>query len=188
MPRLSTPRRLAMAVLALLSVFVASPPAAAGPANRLEGERRAYFQDWLAACRPGGYCSTLAYVNADDGWAEHWLRVGAAAEGLDYEVIYVGVAAAPSDAAVLELAVDGRVAARLEPMADLGWGREPGDSINQFRVSQSVANLTLLPAMRRGAALTVTAIEPGGARKRYATFSLDGLPEALRWLDRGRLD
>ena len=184
-------RLAALALVALLGhPFLAGPPAAAqSGSNRLHGEKRAYFRDWLAACRPDGYCSTLSYVNPDDWRADHWLRVGSAATGLDYEIIYVGVARAPSDQAALEFWVDGERIARLEPMADLGWVREPGDAVNEFRVSQSVANLTLLPAMRRGARIRVRAVEPGAAEpETYAEFSLMGLGKALRWLDRNRME
>lgn len=176
-----------LAVLASVATVTSPSTASAQASNRIEGEKRAYFRDWLAACRPGGYCSTLAYVNPDSWRADHWLRVGSVASGADYEILFVGVAAHPSDQAVLEFRVDGKSVARLEPQADLGWSREPEDALNEFRVSQSVANLTLLPAMRRGARITIFVTEPGEKPAAFAEFSLMGLSAALRWMERRRL-
>ena len=91
------------------------------------GEQRAFFRDWLAACRPDGYCSALGYNGAGPDAAgvdaDFILRVGSPAPGGDYEIIFTGVAAYVDATSPIRIWVDGREVARLEPGGDAGQDR-----------------------------------------------------------------
>ncbi|MEO1122190.1 MAG: hypothetical protein AAFW88_13170, partial [Pseudomonadota bacterium] len=76
------------AVLAVIGAGAIVETAAREPDLIYEryGERRAVFQDWLAACRPGGYCSVLAYNGVGPE------AVGVDAHAARLEAVVVGVA------------------------------------------------------------------------------------------------
>lgn len=152
------------------------------------GERRAYFKDWLAACRPGGYCSALAYVGVDPtgDFADYIIRVEQAQAGADYGVIFIPVKIIPDKEPPLLVKVDGREVAVLEPGDDRGLTREPGDALNEYRFAQSRANLEILPAMKRGRFMTILFKDNEGLPTAQ-TFSLRGLTAALAWFEKGRM-
>lgn len=153
------------------------------------GERRAYFKDWLAACRPGGYCSALAYVGVspDGQFADYIIRVEQTQAGADYGIIFIPVKIIPDKEPPLLIQVDDREIAVLEPGDDNGLTREPDDALNEYRFAQSRANLEILPAMKRGRFMTVLFKDNEGLPTAQ-TFSLRGLVAALAWFGTGRMN
>lgn len=183
--------RLAAAFATLLGGAAAlstAPAAAQTGLHQKYGETRAYFRDVLAACRPGGYCSVLSYNGAGPDAAgvdaDYIFRVGSAATGLDYELIFTGVASYVAEESPITVIIDGRKIAVLEPGADLGWS--VSQSVNEYGFSQSVGNLTVLPAMKAGRFMTLAFRDQQG-RDRSVRFSLRGVTAALRWIERARL-
>lgn len=146
------------------------------------GEDRAYFRDWLASCGEGGVCSALTYIGADGDFFDASVRVRSPRPGADFELVlvgpYDGLAPNPS----MTLTIDRFDPIPLEAGADLGWANEPGDAANEYRVSQSVANLTAIPQLKRGYWLTATWPRADGGEETMR-FSLNGLQAALLWMD-----
>lgn len=152
------------------------------------GERRAYFKDWLAACRPGGYCSALAYVGVDPtgDFADYIIRVEQPSAGADYGVIFTAVETIPETDPPLLVKIDDREIAVLTPGDDQGLTREPDDALNEYRFAQSRALRTILPAMKRGRFMTVL-FKDDEDLPRAPRFSLRGLTAALAWFEAGRM-
>ncbi|MEL6280705.1 MAG: hypothetical protein AAFR28_17745 [Pseudomonadota bacterium] len=179
------------AVLAVIGAGAIVETAAREPDLIYEryGERRAVFQDWLAACRPGGYCSVLAYngvgpeaVGVD---ANYIIRVSSGAPGLGYDVVFTGVAAMVSEESDILVTVDDEEIAYLIPGENLGWARQPDGGVNDYLFSQSVANVAIVPAMRDGGRMSLAFRDLDGA-PRLVGFSLIGLSAALNWIETNR--
>lgn len=185
---------LASAVIAMAASSAPVQAQSAGIAPTLVGskygERRAYFRDWLAACRPGGYCSALTYDGAEGDFFDYSVRVGSAEPGLDYEVVFTAVERFADPATAFDVAIDGAPLASLAAGDDAGWGQEPGDALNEHRFTQARSNLEILPAMRDGVRMAVT-FRPDGApdaERETIAFSLMGLQAALAWIERNRME
>lgn len=192
-PAASLAGALGAAVLALGAQTANAPAANAQTAHATPdlvtmkyGERRAYFSDWLASCRPGGYCSALAYVGARGDFYDYAIRVGSPAPGLDYEILLTAVETFLSETATISVAIDRIYDDSFAAGADLGWHREPGDAVNEHRFAQSPANLALLPAMKRGYRMRVRWTDADGGAQAQ-TFSLIGLRAALSWIEANRM-
>lgn len=149
------------------------------------GERRAYFRDWLAACRPGGYCSVLSYVGSRGHLADYVLRVERPASGDSPGVIYTPVAIMPADNQTLLVTIDGDAPVLLDADDAQGWRRREGDAVNELRFSPARAE-SLLPVMRDGRFMTISFTEESG-REVAPRFSLRGLTAALAWIETARL-
>lgn len=148
-------------------------------------ETRRYFQDWLAACRQDGYCSTIAYDNTASTAgvdADYLLRVGRQAEGLNWELSFTSVLAMPGLNAGFDVTIDDKPF-RFAPPNNVGaYG-----SINEFFFLNQPAQ-SLFDAMGPGERMRVMFTDQGG-QSQTATFSLNGLTAALLWIDeqQGRL-
>lgn len=148
------------------------------------GEERRYFGDWLAACRPDGYCSATAYQNPNPGGrvADYVLRVGRHAEGIYWEISFSTVATMGDAGAPFVVGIDGEeesFAGRTEVAA---YG-----SINDFFLLGPKAQ-AVMDRMMPGSAMTIAFTDETGAPQQ-AGFSLSGLTAALIWIDerQGRL-
>ncbi len=152
------------------------------------GERRAFFKAQLAACRPTGFCSVLAYAgagpNAAGVDADYVIRVASDAPGADYRLVFTGVKSFVAEDSAIDVIVDGRRVALLEPGADRGW-RGVERVVNEYAFAPSVSHQEIVPAMKAGARLTLAFRSTAGAAERV-TFSLLGLTAALRWIETAR--
>lgn len=155
------------------------------------GERRAYFGDILAACRPGGYCSAITYVGARGDFYDYAVRVGSGAPGADYEVVFTAVETYVPDRAAISVSIDRLVEMTFPAHTDLGWHTESGKGVNEHVFGQTPANRTLLPAMKRGYRMTVSYPRGTGVDAvsvNSQTFSLRGLSAALAWIEWNRME
>ena len=153
------------------------------------GETRAYFRDWLAACRPGGYCSVLSYNGAGPDAAgvdaDYILRVASSSAGAALQVEFTGVAAYVGDQSPITLSIDGAPIGTLQPQQDGGWRRVP-NVVNEYVFSPDAADGRLVDRMKAGAGIRVAFVDNSGA-KRDVAFSLIGLTAALSWIERARM-
>lgn len=155
------------------------------PAAAQDGETRKYFRDWLAACRADGYCSAVAYVNANPGGgadADFWFRVGRHAQESYWELSFTPIKVMANPAMPFTLLVDGK--------GETFTGANeiaPYGSINDFFLLGPKAQ-SLMDQLMPGHALDVTFTDETGNTGK-ASFSLDGLTAALIWIDetQGRL-
>ncbi|MCI4663758.1 MAG: hypothetical protein MRY74_03460 [Neomegalonema sp.] len=154
------------------------------------GEQRAYFRDWLAACRPGGYCSVLAYNGAGPGAAgvdaDHILRVASPAEDAAYEIMFTGVAAYVDETSTITVLIDGRKVADLPPYKEAGWTRNPR-VLNDYFFSKSAAGGTLVEKMKAGGRIRLQFYDKKG-NFQDIEFSLIGLTGALAWIETARME
>ena len=147
------------------------------------GEKRAYYRDWLAACRQDGYCSANAYLPSKTGAVfGYQVRIGRDAMGLDYELILTAVDHMMDAQSSITLAFDGDPTAKLDARADDGWTVDADRSVNEYIIGQSRANLELIPAMLAGSRMQVGWQDQAGESRR-AEISLMGLTAALCWMD-----
>ena len=147
------------------------------------GEARAYYRDWLAACRPDGYCSVNAYLPSETGAVfGYQVRIGRAVKGLDYELILTAVDHMMAPQSSITLAIDDEPAQILDAGADDGWFTDADRSVNEYVIGQSRANLAIIPAMLAGSRMLVGWEDQAG-QNRGATVSLMGLTAALCWID-----
>lgn len=179
-----------LAAAAALSAAWPAPQAGAQTGvHQRYGETRAYFRDWLAACRPGGYCSVLGYngagPNAAGVDANYILRVAQPEAGGRYEVIFTGVQAYASDESAIDVFVDGRPVQSFEPTGDESWFRPP-QVANEHQIPTSPSQFVIVPAMKAGRSMTVVFQDTEG-RNRQVAFSLMGLSAALRWIEQVRM-
>jgi len=164
---------------ALLLIFSAAPSALAQQA-----ESRRYFGDWLAACRPDGYCSTVSYVNpnADGRAADHWFRIGRHAQGTYWELSFTPIVVMADPAAPFTLSVDGTAETFVGPDEVAAYA-----AINDFFLLGKKAQ-SLMDRLMPGTSLQVSFTADTGIETTTA-FSLKGLTAALIWIDemQGRL-
>ncbi|MEO1328501.1 MAG: hypothetical protein AAFW46_02465 [Pseudomonadota bacterium] len=179
--RLGGAVRLVAASLALLGAGGAVAQVAPDLVGSKYGERRAYFSDWLASCRPDGSCHALTYIGAEGDFFDHAVRVSVPRAGADMALVIAGPRA-DAGSATIALRVDGGPTHRLPPGEDLGWANAPGDAANEFRISQSKANLSVIPEMKAGRFLTARWAMDEREIDRLQ-FSLRGLTAALAWIE-----
>ena len=144
------------------------------------GETRKYFGDWLAACRPDGYCSATAYDNPNppDGTvADYILRAGRHPKGTYWEVSLTTIAAMPEQYSEIVLKVDHGKEQYYRQNFDFG----AYTSINDFFFVNSMAR-DLLDQMVAGNHLSASFADDKG-NTQSANFSLKGLAAALLWID-----
>ncbi|HAT85866.1 MAG TPA: hypothetical protein DCS30_07920 [Rhizobiales bacterium] len=146
------------------------------------GEDRAYFRDWLGACRQDGYCSANIYVASSDNPIAYHVRIGRAHFGMDYELKFVMAEHMLAPNSPLALAVDGKKLAKLEAGDDMGWYLEDNVA-NEYVVGTSRANLELIPALIAGSRLHLEWQDQQGQPSQQS-YSLIGLTRALCWLDK----
>lgn len=150
------------------------------------GEDRAYFRDWLGACRQDGYCSANIYVASADNPIAYHVRIGRAVYGMDYELKFVMAEHMLAPNSPLTLRVDGKELAKLEAGDDMGWYLE-GNVVNEYVVGTSRANLELIPALIAGSRLHLEWQDQQGQPSQQS-YSLLGLTRALCWMNEKQKD
>ncbi len=116
-------------------------------------ERRATFQDWLAACRPGGVCVLTTLSDPDGAAADYILRVETDGKG-PARVMFVARGRLVSATSPIRAEVDGARVAVFAPYAPGGWLQRPDDPRNLYRLAETDTAARLLEAMRAGGRLT----------------------------------
>jgi hypothetical protein len=150
------------------------------------GEDRAYFRDWLGACRKDGYCSANIYVASSDNPIAYHVRVGRALFGMDYELKFVMAEHMLAPNSPLTLTVDGKPLATLKSGDDMGWYLV-GNVANEYVVGTSRANLELIPALIAGSRLHLEWQDQQGQPSQQS-YSLLGLTRALCWMNEKQRD
>jgi hypothetical protein len=139
------------------------------------GETRAYFQDVLAACRPDGYCSVVGEV-ADptrQSAFRQQFRIARPAPGAPHEVQF---------AATDPMPVSGPMQLSFASTAfDLSDTSAMTGSVNEFRVTDRAMADSVVTELKR--ARTARWTYAAGAGPASATFPLNGLRDALTWID-----
>jgi len=167
----SSTSRLVLSLILLLLVV----PAQAGPF----GETRKYFDHWLGACRPDGYCSATAYVDpgANGTVAAYILRIGREAEQTYWQLSLTTVATMADERYPLTASVDDKSVGTFSPPTDIGaFG-----SINDFYFLGSGAQ-HLMDRLVGGHTVAFAFTATDGTAQE-ARFPLDGLSQALIWID-----
>jgi hypothetical protein len=161
-------------LVALISLLLLTLPALAEG----NGETRKYFKDWLAACRPDGYCSATAYVNpgANGTVADYIFRVGRQAQQTYWEVSFTAVATDADAHSDFIVTIDGKPESFSQPQAVAAYG-----SINDFYFLGDRAQ-RLMDRLPRSTAANVAFTDRKGVSE-SANFSLSGLGPALSWID-----
>jgi hypothetical protein len=149
-------------------------------------EDRAYFRDWLGACRPNGYCSANIYVASSDNPIAYHVRIGRAQFGMDYELKFVMAEHMLASNSPLTLTVDGKKLAKLEAGDDMGWYLED-NVVNEYVIGTSRANLELIPALIAGSRLDLEWQNQQGQPSQQS-YSLLGLTRALCWMNEKQRD
>lgn len=142
-------------------------------------ETRQYFRDWLAVCRPDGYCSALAYDNTDTTAgvdADYILRVGRQPQDLYWQISFTAVAAMPGEFPEFDVTVDQTPFTFSRPTDVGAYG-----AINDFFFLNAPAQ-DLFDAMGPGNTMRVSFQDEHGMVQ-TASFSLSGLTAALLWID-----
>jgi|GEM_PF-2598425 len=143
------------------------------------GETRRYFGDWLAACRPDGYCSATAYDNPQPGngtVADYVLRIGRQATQPYWEISFSTVATMADGWQDFVVSVDG-VAETFGPRSEVGAYQ----SINDFFLLGPKAQ-AVMDRLAPGTQMDIAFTDTNGAGQK-AQFSLRGLTAALLWID-----
>ncbi len=196
-PRFAAFAVLAFAVLAAAALNVSPTPAAAEAesdaptlVHERYGERRAYFDDYLAACRPDGYCSVLAYNGAGPDAAgvdaDYILRIAAPSAESGYVVEFTGVETWLDEDATVTIAIDGEDVAALKPHGPVSWSRRE-NVVNEYVFSPDAAGGELVELMKTGERLRVRFTDRDGEARDVA-FSLIGLTRALDWIENARFE
>lgn len=175
------------AVMSLGSLLVAPSAEAQTGTHQRYGELRSYFDDWLAACRPGGFCSAIAYSGTGPGSAgvdaDYLLRVAQPTAGARYQIVFTGVASFLGENSGLEFVVDGRSIASVPAGGPMAWYTE--QSVNEYFVPTPPSHDVILPDLLAGRFLELRFTDADGSA-RSVVFSLRGLTAALRWFDDAR--
>jgi len=144
------------------------------------GEKREYFKDWLAACRPNtNYCSAITYINPNPGngaVADHWLRVGRHQDGVKWEISITPIVSMPSDTTTFYFWIDEESFWFTKGGTALAYG-----AVNDIFLTGGDAT-PLLAAMLNGSTLKSSFDSRDGVRIDI-DFSLSGLTAALLWVD-----
>ncbi len=149
-------------------------------ADRDDGERRIYFRDWLAACRPDGGCAAATYVFATPGsnQAAYLLRLFRDAPDDAWSVVFAGLAVEPDPNADLQIWVDDAAPTTLAPRN----GHRPAGAANVLRIVDPTEARSLIDAMTAGLEARVRFADANGDLHEER-FSLRGLSAALDWVD-----
>ncbi|WP_299343956.1 DUF1176 domain-containing protein [uncultured Maritalea sp.] len=161
--------------LLTLVLFCVLPAQAQTP-----GEKRAYFKDWLAACKTDtGYCSAISYINPNPGngaVADHWLRVGRNKSNDKWEISITPILTMPSNTTTFYFWVGEESFWFTKGDSALAYG-----AINDIFLLNNDAT-KLLSAMLAGNRLKASFDDQQG-RRVDIEFSLSGLTAALLWID-----
>lgn len=153
----------------------------AAPANAQNfGEKREYFKDWLAACRPTtGYCSAITYINPNPGngaVADHWLRIGRHKDGAKWEISFTPITVAPNNSTTFYFWIGEDSFWFTKGSGALAYG-----AINDiFLIGEDATKM--LTAMLAGNKMTSSFDDMSGQRIDI-DFSLSGLTASLLWID-----
>ena len=171
---------------ALFAVVVVS--SALGGARSLAADEHRSFKDWLAACRPDGYCSATTSVKpgAEETAADYLLRIGRQ-PGDDrlWQISFTTVAVTADRDRPMNARIDSDPATTLRPVG----GYEPLGTVNDLFVTEPALGDRILGAMAAGSRIRFEFLDIAGA-PHDADFSLSGLSASLLWIDerQGRLD
>jgi len=164
-------------IVAILASLIMWSPAAA----ETFGEKRAYFKDWLAACRPAtNYCSAITYINPNPGdgaVADYWLRVGRQIDGEQWEISMVTIVDMPNSSSSIFFKTD---------TGEEHWFSRGNDivaygGVNEFYLLGHSAEL-LFSEMIAGRRLDAGFWNDADQSLDF-TFSLSGLSASLLWID-----
>jgi uncharacterized membrane protein len=165
-----------------LALSMAAEAAAAAAVHGRFGETRAFFRDWLAACRNdgSGTCSAVTYVRDPERPGEFaaQLRVARPRPGTDFEIVFTPSVRFTDLTRPMTLRVDDTPAIELAPGS--GFGRAGG--LNDYGIVDPAIVDALIPRMKYGARLRVDTVDEAGQLARFQ-FSLMGLTDALRFID-----
>jgi hypothetical protein len=143
------------------------------------GEKRAYFKDWLAACRPTtGYCSATTYINPNPpsgAVADYVLRVGRQQGARAWEISLSTVATMPTDTSFVVVGDERDAIYFNRPQSFAAYG-----AINDFFFLGNDAR-RLLHKMLADQTLKI-ALDTQSDREELE-FSLSGLTASLLWID-----
>jgi hypothetical protein len=142
------------------------------------GETRAYFQNTLGACRPGGYCSAVLALPdpTGEGVFAQQLRIARPTPGAPYDVVLTAVTPSPTDDAL--------------PMS-AAFGRHPLDLTDKVERRDNVVNEWHVTGTGNVEAMVRGAMRANTLRWTYqsqngptsAWFALGGVTRALAWID-----
>lgn len=148
--------------------------------SQVNGENRAYFKDWLVACKiDTSYCSAISYINpnsANSAVADYWFRIGRHQNGAKWEMSFTPIATTPSNTTTLYFWIE----------EDSFWFTKGGNALSYgavndiFLINDDATKL--LTAMLTGNALKSSFDDQQGQRIDIE-FSLAGLTAALLWID-----
>lgn len=143
------------------------------------GEKRAYFKDWLTACRPTtGYCSATTYINPNPpsgAVADYILRVGRAQQADNWEISLTTVATMPTSDSFLVVADEDASLYFNRPLSWVAFG-----AINDlFFLGNDATHL--LEKMLAKETLTIELDTEAG--RQSLQFSLSGLTASMLWID-----
>lgn len=149
------------------------------PAHGQSAQGRKYFGDWLAACRPDGYCSAISYINPNPGdgrVADYWFRIGRHAQESYWELSFTPIKVDADWNQPLTFSVDG--------VAETFVGYDqiaPYGAVNDLFLLGKKAQV-VMDRLMPGAALAVSFTDRD-SESQSAEFSLKGLTAALIWID-----
>lgn len=143
------------------------------------GEKRVYFKDWLAACRPTtGYCSATTYINPNPpsgAVADYILRVGREKSADSWEISLSTVVTMPTDTSFIVIEDEPNTLYFNRPNSFAAFG-----AINDFYFLGNEAR-RLLEKMLANNELTLTYDAVSG--RETLNFSLRGLTASMFWID-----
>jgi hypothetical protein len=143
------------------------------------GEKRAYFKDWLAACRPTtGYCSATTYINPNPpsgAVADYILRVSREKSADNWEISLSTVVTLPTDTSFVVIEDEPNMLYFNRPGSFAAFG-----AINDFYFLGNEAR-HLLNKMLANDTLTLTFDAETG--RETLDFSLRGLTASMLWID-----
>jgi hypothetical protein len=163
------PTAICRLALALLAVTLLAAPAAAG-------DSRQQFGPWLGDCRPDGYCSIVAHPT-DAAGADDVFRIARHPQQTYWEISLSTIGLLADGNLPFSVAVDGKPLQRFLPPAEVAAF---GTSRDFFLMGKGA--LGLLDRFVKSSAVTIDFTDRGG-NGRSDTFSLEGLPAALIWID-----
>lgn len=171
-------RLMIMFIMALLTITSAQA--------QNSGEKREYFKDWLAACRPDtGYCSAISYINPNPGngsVADHWLRIGRHKDGAKWEISLTPIKSMPSNTTTFYFWIG----------EDSFWFTKGGSALAHGAVNDIFMTgddaTKMLGAMLAGSNMSGSFDSDQGETVNVE-FSLSGLTASMLWIDeqQGRL-
>ncbi|MGJ8528991.1 DUF1176 domain-containing protein [Maritalea sp.] len=144
------------------------------------GEKRAYFKDWLAACRPQtNYCSAISYINpnpANGTVADYWFRIGRHKSGNHWEMSFTTVKTQPAKTTTFYI----HVGEDFYPYTKGGTARAYGAINDIFLIGDQAT--AMLKKMIADDKMTI-GFDDENAKSVDIEFSLSGLTAALLWID-----